>query len=82
MQLRINDMIAIPDNGGQSSYWRVQVLSGSKITLAPHNEADVDARNRNPEDPFKYKNTSPSGMQKERAYKIHISPTGLISRGR
>lgn len=82
MQLRINDMIAIPDDAGQPNYWRVQKLSGSRITLAPHNEANVDARNRNSEDPFEYKNTSPSGLQNECAYKIHISPTGLISRGR
>ena len=68
--------------GDTGEIFRIQKMSGSRLTLAPHTEANVDARNRDKEDPFKLLDISPSKLQKRGAVKIHISPTGLVSEGR
>lgn len=79
MRLRINDMIHFGDTG---EIFRIQKMSGSKLAMAPHTEANADARHRDNEDPFKFLNIAPSKLQTRGAVKIHISPTGLISEGR
>ena len=79
MRLRINDMIHFGDT---DEIFRIQKMSGSKLAMAPHTEANADARHRDKEDPFKFLNIAPSKLQTRGAVKIHISPTGLISEGR
>ena len=79
MRIRINDMILFKDTG---EICRVQKMSGAEITLSPHNEANVDARNRDKDDPFKFIRISPSSIQKRDGVKLHISPTGRLSEGR
>ena len=79
MRLRINDMVKFKKDG---TIYRVQQISGSTVTMAPPIEANVDKRNRDKEDPFKFFYTSASSMQSRGAVKLHISPTGLISEGR
>ena len=74
MRLRINDLITF--NG---QILRVQKLTGVRIFFAPHIEANVDSRDRDKKDDFKYIVSSASGLQKNNATFIHISPTGLIS---
>ena len=46
--------------------------------MAQPSEANVDARSRDKDDPFKYFTTSASSLQKRRAVKLNVSPTGLI----
>lgn len=77
MRLRIDDMLAL-NLGDDRQIFRVQKLSYEKIVLAPHNEANVDARSRLKEDPFKVTNKSPGALQKASARKVHVSPTGLV----
>lgn len=77
MRLRIDDMLAV-DLGDNRQMFRVQKLSHGVIVLAPHNEANVDARNRLKEDPFKVTSKSPGALQRANARKVHISPTGLV----
>ena len=79
MRLRINDLILFKDTG---DICRIQTLSGTMITLAPHNEANVDARNRDKDDPFKFFAVSAPTLQKRGGVKLHISPTGRLSEGR
>ena len=76
MCLRINDLLKLSDDG---EIYRVQKMSGSRIFLAPHMEADVDARDKNKDDPLNMKVISAGGLQSREAIKLHISPTGLIS---
>ena len=76
MRLQINDIIEVQSDRDQILY-RVQKLSGSTLTVAPLHEANVDSRNRDKNDTFKYLNLSVTGMQKMAARKVNISPTGM-----
>lgn len=77
MRLRIDDMLAL-DLGDDRPIFRVKELTAGNVVLAPHNEANVHARNRLKDDPFKVTNKSPGALQKANARKVHISPTGLV----
>jgi CRISPR-associated endonuclease Csn1 len=76
MRLRINDLIKFQDD---EIIYRVQKLSAGTIAMAPHTEANVDARTRDPSDPFKYLLVSASTLQKRGAGRLNVSPTGLVS---
>ncbi len=78
MRLQVNDCVAV-DRGETRQIMRVQKLSRSFISLAPHYEANVDQRNRNKEDTFKYYNPRVNGLKSVNSIKIHVSPTGLVS---
>ena len=78
MRLRKNDLIKFTENGADKVFY-IQVLSGSTIVLAPHNEANADARNRSKEDPFSFVNKAASSLQSSNARRVHISATGLLS---
>ena len=80
MRLRINDLLKLQD-GEIEEIFRVQKLSGSEIIMAPHTEANADARHRDKDDAFKFTSKSPGTLQSASARKVHISPTGLIREG-
>ena len=80
MRLHRNDYVMITENG-EKELMRVQKLSNS-ITLCPPYEANVDTRNRDTKDLFKYTSKTASSLQKSRARKVHISPMGRMSYGR
>ncbi len=77
MRLQINDCIEIEENG-KKQFLRLQNISGH-LTFADPNEANVDARNRDKGDPFKYYLKSASTLKSVNARKVHISPTGKIN---
>ena len=83
MRLQVNDCIEIEKQDNEGNFYkrllRVQKLSPGKITLAPINEANVDARNRDKDDPFQFVSRSPGSLKSLNARKVHISPTGLIN---
>ena len=82
MRLQIDDCIEIenPDRENMHKcFLRVQKLSANKVTLAPLNEANVDARDRDSEDSFKFIVKSPNKLKSLNAKKVHISPTGLVN---
>ena len=76
MRLHINDIIEVQDDGEPILY-RVQLISAGAVTVSPLHEANVDSRNRDKDDEFKYKYLSVTPMQKMGAKKVNISPTGL-----
>ena len=79
MRLQINDCVEIKKDG-RRQIMRLQKLSKGKLTFAPHNEANVDARNRDNNDPFKYFDTAASNLlKKSNARKMHISPAGRVT---
>ena len=78
MRLRKNDLLQ-RSSGETTDVHYVQKLSGGRITLAPHFEANVDARNRSKEDPFLFVNKAASSLKSSDARRVHISPTGLLS---
>ena len=81
MRIRGGDMLAIEDEGqeGSRKIMRVVKFSKGKIALAAHMEAGaLKARDKDKDDPFKYKTVSPSGLQKLRARIIHVDPAGRV----
>lgn len=59
---------------------RLQKLDkNGHLTFAPHNEANVDARHRDENDPFKYVFTTTNTLKKTNARKVHVSPAGRVS---
>ncbi|ERL47026.1 NAD-dependent epimerase-dehydratase protein [Candidatus Micropelagos thuwalensis] len=76
MRLHINDIVEV-QNDGEPILYRVQLISAGTLTVSPLHEANVDSRNRDKHDEFKYKSLSVTPMQKMGAKKVNISPTGL-----
>ena len=80
LSLRQNDLLAIERNGGPREIVRVvKFASKGDLVLALHNEAGaLKARDADPGDPFKYINTSASGLKRDKARQIRIDPVGHI----
>lgn len=79
MRLQINDCIEI-EEAGEKRLLRLQKMSqDGNLVFAPLNEANVDARNRDKNDEFKYVSKVPNVLRTLRARKVHISPTGQVS---
>ena len=78
MTLRINDTVKMNADDRGRGFYRVQKMSARGVTFAPIHEANVDSRNRNKEDDFKFITKSASALQKLKTHKVHISPTGLV----
>ena len=79
MRLVINDCVKLSVNGCFKIMRVVKIGSNGQISFAEHNEANVDARNRDPEDPFAYISRSPSSLKSSVQKKIAISPIGVVS---
>jgi CRISPR-associated endonuclease Csn1 len=77
MRLINNDMIAVGEPG-QRRILRVQKMSKGMICLCDHFDANVDARNRDKDDPFSYIYKSPNALREMRARKVHIDMLGRI----
>lgn len=82
LRLRQNDLVAVEREGQPREIMRVVKFSAEgKMQLAPDNEAGpLKARDEAPNDvdPFKYVNTSASGLQKMRARQIRIDELGRV----
>ncbi len=80
LSLRQNDLIAVERGGGVREIMRVVKFSAAgAMQIAPHNEAGaLKARDGDANDPFKYINTSASGLKRDKARQIRISPVGHI----
>ncbi|MCB2051969.1 MAG: type II CRISPR RNA-guided endonuclease Cas9, partial [Novosphingobium sp.] len=80
LSLRQNDLLAIERNGGPVEIVRVVKFSGNgSIQLAQHNEAGaLKARDADKVDPFKYINSSGSGLQKAKARQVRVDDLGRI----
>lgn len=79
MRLIKGDMVRCEHNEKMMTLRIISIKSTGVIALAPHHESNVDARNRNPEDPFKYIYKTPSSLQKSHGRKITISPIGQVN---
>jgi len=78
MRLQINDCIELDEQGGERRILRLQQISKGQLTFAPLNEANVDARHRNKQDPFRFLTKSPDKLRSLDARKVHVSPTGRV----
>lgn len=82
MCLQINDCVEIDSPSGSKKdrqIFRLQKVSQrGNMDFAPLHEANVDSRMRDKDDDFKYLSKTTSSLQKLKAQKVHISPTGLV----
>jgi CRISPR-associated endonuclease Csn1 len=77
MRLHKNDMVAF-GQGAARQILCVVKMSGSQVMLADPKEGNVDARNRDKNDPFSYISASARRFVHERARKIWVDPSGRI----
>jgi CRISPR-associated endonuclease Csn1 len=79
MRLMIGDMLALETEHEDKIVLRIAKISGNgQIFLAPHNEANVDARNRDKTDPFSYVSKKAGSLQKADGRPVSISPIGQL----
>ena len=78
MRLQIDDTVRMKV-GDHFKLLRVVKIGGNgQIFFAEHNEANVDARNRDKENPFAYVSKTAGSLQKTQARKVMVSPIGEI----
>jgi CRISPR-associated endonuclease Csn1 len=78
MRLMIGDMVRM-ELDGQVRTMRVAKLSGNgQVFMAGHQEANVDARNRDTADTFKYTSKMAGSFQTARARRVSVSPIGEL----
>ena len=80
MRLQIDDTLYMMEN----ERWRlmrvVKIGGNGQIFFAEHNEANVDARNRDKENPFTYVSKMAGSLQKTQARKVMVSPIGELKK--
>lgn len=80
MRIYKNDTLAQPTgNKLKHRYFVVQSISNGIIRLVPHNQANADSRDRDPEDDFSFVCKSPDKLRSEGFLKVNISAGGFVS---
>jgi CRISPR-associated endonuclease Csn1 len=77
MRLMLNDCICM---GNAKTIFRIVSINNNngQFFMAPIHEANVDARNKNKNDPFKYTSKIAGSFQKAKARRVTISPIGKL----
>lgn len=78
MRLMIDDLVRLELEKVQPVLRVATVKSSGQVLFSPHNEANVDARNRNPEDHFVYISKTAGSLQKVCGRKVTVSPIGEL----
>lgn len=79
MRLMINDLVKLESIESTSFVGRISKISGNgQIFMAAPNEANVDARNRDKNDPFGYISKKASSLQTANGRKVVVSPIGEL----
>ena len=79
MRLLIDDIVKLKTSETSHYIGRVAKVSGNgQIFMAPHNEANVDARNRSNEDAFSYVSKMAGSLQKANGRRVTVSPIGEL----
>ncbi len=79
MRLMIDDMVKLNLTETMSMVGRIATISGNgQMFMAPHNEANVDARNRDKNDAFGYVSKMAGSLQKANGRHVSISPIGEL----
>lgn len=78
MRLRKDDLLAIEQDGHRQVV-RVARLSEGMITMAPHQEANVDARARDRTSGFRYLVKSPNALREIKARPVGVDVLGYVS---
>lgn len=80
LSLQQNDMVAYdsPETGEKIIARVVKFSASGQIFFAPHNEANVDSRNRDAADPFKYFNRAASALKELHCRQIRVDEIGRV----
>lgn len=78
MRLMRNDMIRMEHNGELGLFRVCKMAVKGDLSLAPHNEANVDARNRDVLDEFKYISKRAGSLQKAKTRQVSVSVSGRL----
>lgn len=79
MRLMIGDMLTLTAESQVKMVARIaKISSNGQIFMAAHNEANVDARNRDSADPFAYVSKMAGSLQKAQGRRVGISPIGEL----
>ena len=75
-RLSIDDFVRL-EIDGREEIMRVAVISGNgQVFMCPHNEANVDSRNRNQSDDFSYISKMAGSLQKAKGRRVTVSEIG------
>jgi len=78
MRLHKDDLVII-ESGDETRLLRVVKFSAGKINLAGGNEGNVDARNRDGDDSFRYLQFAPSKLREKRARVVGVDILGYVN---
>lgn len=78
MRLMLGDTIRLENMGSVQTMRVATISSTGRLSLAAHNEANVDARNRDSKDAFIYLSKTAGSLNKAKGRQITISPTGEV----
>lgn len=78
MRLQISDTVRLAAAGGEKLMRVATIKASGQIIFAPHNEANVDARNRDKEDPFSYVSKTAGSLQQAKGRQVTVSPCGEL----
>jgi CRISPR-associated endonuclease Csn1 len=78
MRLMLRDTIRLENMGTVQTMRVVTISSTGRLSLAAHNEANVDARNRDSKDAFIYLSKTAGSLNKAKGRQITISPIGEV----
>lgn len=79
MRIHKDDLMVIEDEKQGVRILRVAKFSLGKINLAEHGEANVDARNRDPKDNFRYLQLAPSRLRDRKARLVGVDILGYVN---
>lgn len=78
MRLMIDDFIRLEIDGRQRVMRIASINAAGRLSLADHNEANVDARNRDKESSWRYAYKQAGSLQAAKARRVTISPIGEL----
>ena len=78
MRLIIDDLVRFVVNGETKTMRVVKIGGNKQIFFAEHHEANVDARDRDKEDPFKYTSKTTGSLQKAQGRRVVVSELGDV----
>ncbi len=79
MRLMIDDFVRLEIDGAIHTLRVASVNTAGRLSLAAHQEANVDARNRDKEGAWRYTYKQSGSLQTAKGRKVSISPIGEIS---
>jgi len=78
MRLTINDTVRLMIEGILQTMRIAKISGNGQVFMVNTSEANVDARDRNKDDPFKYVSKTSGSLYNAQARKITISPIGEL----